>query len=144
MKDKEIDRAVNQIIQEYIQVLKSAARRTFIIPESELPHNKKAIKNAIRIALSSLENQDEMEQLKSAYISLANFVSKEEAGDVEAIPEELFSFLEMGEDKKRDFLRDRFKSGLLGDYERALKITRKIAEEQKQLRKDIEEFGGGK
>ena len=140
MKDSEIDRAVNQIIKEYIQVLKSSARRTFVIPESELPHSKKAIKNAIKVALSSLDNPDEMEQLKSAYISLANFVSLEEAEELEAIPKELFSFLEMDENSKREFLRDRFKSGLLGDYERALRITRKIAEEQKQLRNDIEQF----
>jgi hypothetical protein len=142
MKDKAIEQAVFRIVQDYVQVLKSAARRTFIIPESELPHGKKTIKNAIRVALSSLDNQDEMERLKSAYISLANFVSVEEAEELEAIPLELFSFLEMSEDRKREFLRDRFKSGLLGDYERALKITRKIAEEQKQLRKDIEEFRG--
>jgi hypothetical protein len=142
MKDKDIEHAVFQIVQDYVKVLKSSARRTFTIPESELPHNKKTIKNAIRVALSSLDNEDEMEQLKSAYISLANFVSVTEAEELEAIPLELFSFLEMSEDRKREFLRDRFKSGLLGDYERALKITRKIAEEQKQLRKDIEEFRG--
>ena len=59
---------------------------------------------------------------------------------MERLPPALFSFLEMDEDKKREFLRERFKSGLLGDYEQAIKITRKIAEEQKRLRSEIKEF----
>jgi len=46
----------------------------------------------------------------------------------------------MDEDKKREFLRERFKSGLLGDYEQAMKITRKIAERQKKLREEMDEY----
>jgi hypothetical protein len=37
MKDKDIERAVFDIIGEYDCVLKSAARRSFIVPESRLP-----------------------------------------------------------------------------------------------------------
>lgn len=140
MKGKDIEQAVLAIISDYGRVLKRSARRTFIIPESELPHSKKAIKNAIRIALSAEKDEDKREQLKSAYVSLANFVSEKDAEELDVIPNELFSFLKMSEVKKKEFLRDRFKSGLLGDYERALKITRKIAGEQKQLRKDLDDF----
>jgi len=140
MKEKDIERAVFEIIRKYSQVLKNSARGTFIISESELPHSKKVIKNAIRVALLAVDDQDKKEQLKSDYISLANFVPDEEIQKLEMIPTELFSFLQMADDKKREFLRDRFKSGLLGDYERAIKITRKIAEEQKQLRKDLDEY----
>ena len=140
MKEKDIERAVFEIIRKYSQVLKNSARGTLIISESELPHSKKVIKNAIRVALLAVDDQDKKEQLKSDYISLANFVPDEEIQKLEMIPTELFSFLQMADDKKREFLRDRFKSGLLGDYERAIKITRKIAEEQKQLRKDLDEY----
>jgi len=140
MKEKDIERAVFEIIRKYSQVLKNSARGTFIISESELPHSKKVIKNAIRVALLAVDDQDKKEQLKSDYISLANFVPDEEIQKLEMIPTELFSFLQMADDKKKEFLRDRFKSGLLGDYERAIKITRKIAEEQKQLRKDLDEY----
>jgi hypothetical protein len=86
------------------------------------------------------DDQDKKDQLKSAYISLANFVTDEQARELEKIPPGLFSFLEMDEDKKKKFLRERFKSGLLGDYEQAMKITRKVAEGQKKLRKEIEKF----
>jgi hypothetical protein len=140
MKDKDIERAVFDIIGDYDRVLKSAARRSFIVPESRLPHSKKKIKNAIRVALLAADDQDKKDQLKSAYISLANFVTDEQARELEKIPPGLFSFLEMAEDKKKEFLRERFKSGLLGDYEQAMKITRKVAEGQKKLRKEIEKF----
>jgi hypothetical protein len=140
MKDKDTEQAVFAIIREYSQVLKNSSRRAFIVPESELPHRKKVIKNAIMVALSAVDDQDKKEQLKSAYVSLANFISDEEAKELEKIPPELFSFLEMDEDKKKEFLRDRFKSGLLGDYEQAIKITRKITGEQKRLRRDLEKY----
>ena len=140
MKDKDIEKAVFEIIREFSLVLKDSARRTFIVPESRLPHSKKVIKNAIRIALLAVDDQDKKEQLKSAYISLANFVSDKDAKQLEKMPPALFSFLEMDEDKKKKFLRERFKSGLLGDYEQAIKMTRKIAEEQKRLRRDMDEF----
>ena len=140
IKDKDIAQTVFAIIEEYSQVLKDSARRTFIVPESGLPHRKRVIKNAIKIALLKIDDQDKKNQLKSAYLSLANFVSDEDAKELENIPPDLFSFLEMDEDKKKEFLRERFKSGLLGDYEHAIKITRKIAEEQKQLRRELKGF----
>jgi len=63
-----------------------------------------------------------------------------EAKELEEIPQELFSFLEMDKDKKKEFLHDRFKSGLLGDYEQVIKITKRIAKEQKRLREEMNEF----
>lgn len=140
MKDKDIKQAVSAIVEEYNQILKESARRSFIIPESRLPHSKKVIKNAIRVALLAVDDQDKKDQLKSAYVSMANFVSDKDAKELEKIPADLFSFLEMEEDKKKEFLRERFKSGLLGDYEQAIKITRKIAGEQKKLRRELDEF----
>jgi hypothetical protein len=140
MKDKDIKQAVSAIVEEYNQILKESARRSFIVPESRLPHSKKVIKNAIRVALMTVDDQDKKDQLKSAYVSMANFVSDKDAKELEKIPPDLFSFLEMDEDKKKEFLRERFKSGLLGDYEQAIKITRKIAGEQKKLRKEMDEF----
>ena len=101
MKDKEIEQAVFEIIRQYGNVLKSSTRRTFIIPESRLPHSKKTIGNAIRVALLMVDDEDMKMQLKSAYISLANFVSDKEAKELEEIPKELFSFLEMDKDKKK-------------------------------------------
>jgi hypothetical protein len=50
----------------------------------------------------------------------------------------------MGEDRKKEFLQARFKSGLLGDYELAMTITTKIAEEQKRLREELDNFLEGK
>ncbi|UCE40217.1 MAG: hypothetical protein JSV17_12220 [Candidatus Aminicenantes bacterium] len=140
MKDKNIERVAFEIIREYDQVLKDSARRTFVASESELPHSKKVIKNAFRVALLAVDDQEKKEQLKSAYISLANFVSDKEAMEFKKIPPDLFSFLDMAEDEKQEFLRERFKSGFLGDYETAIKITRKIAGEQRRLRKDMDEF----
>jgi hypothetical protein len=140
MKDKDIERNAFAIIEAYDLFLKSTARRSFIAPESRLPHSKKVIKSAIRAVLSSVEDGDKKEHLKSAYVSLANFVSEEEAKELEKVPPGLFSFLEMDEDKKKKFLRERFKSGLLGDYEHAMRITRKVASEQKRLWRDIEKF----
>jgi hypothetical protein len=71
---------------------------------------------------------------------LANFIPDKEVEEIEEVSQSLFPFLEMDEDKKRDFLKERFKTGLIGDYEQALKITTKIAEEQKRLREEINEF----
>jgi len=140
MKKKDVEQAVFDIIGEYIKVLESSAKRALIVPESILPYSKKVIKNAIRVALLMVDDEDIKEHLKSGYISLGNFVPDEEAKKAEQVSQDLFPFLEMDEDRKRSFLKERFKSGLLGDYELAIQITRKIAEEQKQLREEIEEF----
>lgn len=140
MERDEVKKAVFSIVREYGEVLRNSAQRTFLIPESNLPYSKKVIKNAIKVALLMTDDEDMIEQLKFGYISLANFVSDEEAKKTKDISQDLFTFLEMEEDKKREFLRDRIKSGLLGDYERATKITTKIAEEQKRLREEIDEF----
>jgi len=140
MKDKDAAKAAFEIIGEYDRILKTAARRSFIVPESRLPHSKEVIKNAIRVALLGVDDEDKKDQLKSAYISLANFVSDDEAKGLENIPPGLFSFLEMEEDKKKEFLHNRFKSGLLGDYELAMKITRKVTKGQIKLRKEIEKY----
>ena len=140
MKDKDMERNDQAIIGAYDRVLKNSARRSFIVPESRLPHSKKRIKNAIRAALLAVDDKDRKEKLKSAYVSLANFVSDEEARELEKLPPGLFSFLELDEDEKKKFLRERFKSGLLGDYEHAMRITRKVAARQKVLREEMEEF----
>jgi predicted RNA-binding protein with EMAP domain len=140
MKKDDVKQAVFEVIGEYGKALKNSAQRTFLISESSLPYSKKVIKNAIRVALLMTDDEDMIEQLKSSYISLANFVPEEEVKKTKDISQDLFAFLEMDEDKKREFLRDRIKSGLLGDYERATRITTKIAEEQKRLREEIDEF----
>ena len=144
MKKKEVEQAVFGIIREYGRVLKGTAKRTFGVPESMLPFSKKVIKNAIRVALLMTDEPDVREHLKYGYISLANFVSDEDVIKTEEISQDLFSFLEMDEDRKKDFLQARFKSGLLGDYELAMKITTKIAEEQKRLRDELDKFLEGK
>ena len=140
MKKDDVKQAVFEVIEEYGKALTSPAQRTFLISESNLPYSKKVIKNAIRVALLMTDDEDMIEQLKSGYISLANFVSDEEVKRTRDISRDLFTFLEMDEDRKKEFIRDRIKSGLLGDYERATKIVTKIAEEQKRLREEIDEF----
>jgi hypothetical protein len=140
MKRKEVEHAVFDIIGEYGKVLKRTAKRTFGVPESMLPYSKKVIKNAIRVALLMTDDNDVRENLKFGYLSLANFVPDDEAKRTEEIAQDFFSFLDMEENRKKEFLHARFKSGLLGDYEQAMKITTKIAEEQKQLRGELEQF----
>lgn len=140
MKRKEIEHAVFDIIEEYGKVLKGTAKRTFGVPESMLPYSKKVIKNAIRVALLMTDDNDVREHLKFGYLSLANFVSDDEAKRTEEIAQDFFSFLNMEENRKKEFLHARFKSGLLGDYELAMKITTKIAEEQKRLKGELEQF----
>ena len=140
MKKNDVEQAVFEIVRAYGKVLKGLVKRTFIIPESRLPYSKKVIKNAIRVALLVVDDKDMIEHLKASYTALANFVSEEEAKKTEEISQDLFSFLEMEEDKKKEFIRQRVKSGLLGDYERALEITKKIIDEQKQLKQEIEEL----
>jgi hypothetical protein len=144
MKRKEVERAVFDIVGEYGKVLKGTAKHTFGVPESKLPYSKKVIKNAIRVALLMTDEADIREHLKYGYISLANFVPDDEAQRTEEIAEDFFSFLDMEEDRKKEFLQARFKSGLLGDYELAMKITTKIAEEQKRLRAELDKFLEGK
>jgi hypothetical protein len=140
MKRKEVEHAVFDIIEEYGKVLKRTANRTFGVPESVLPYSKKVIKNAIRVALHMTDDKDVRENLKYGYLSLANFVSDDEAKRTEEIAQDFFSFLDMEENRKKKFLHARFKSGLLGDYELAMKITTKIAEEQMRLREELEQF----
>jgi hypothetical protein len=144
MKRKEVEHAVFDIIGEYGKVLKGTAARTFGVPESMLPYSKKVIKNAIRVALLMTDDSDLREHLMYGYISLANFVSDEDAKRTEEIAQDFFSFLDMEEDRKKEFLQARFKSGLLGDYELAMKITTKIAEEQKRLKAELDKFLEGK
>ncbi len=144
MKKKDVEQAVFEIIGEYGKVLKETATRSFGVPESVLPRSKKVIKNAIRVALLMTDDNEVREHLKYGYISLANFVSDDEAKRTEEIAQDFFSFLDMEEDRKKEFLQARFKSGLLGDYELAMKITTKIAEEQKRLRGELEQFLEGK
>jgi len=140
MKNSEIEAAVFTIIQSYGKVLEKTAKRPYGTAESMLPYSKKVIKNAIKVALSLEEKEDIRRQLKSGYIALANFIPDQEAENAEEVSREIFSFLEMEEDRKKDFLQARFKSGLLGDYEIAVKITSKIAVEQKRLQEEIEVF----
>lgn len=129
-----------KIIDKYEKVLKNSAKRTFVFPESRLPYSKELIKSAIRVALIITDDKDTKEHLKSRYISLGYFVPDRDVIKVSEISEGLFPFLNMDEEAKKEFLRKRFESGLLGDYELATKISRKIAEEQKRLKKEIDEF----
>ena len=129
-----------EIIDKYDKVLKNSAKRTFVFPESKLPYSKEAIKSAIRAVLMMTEDMDTKEHLKSRYISLGYFVPDSDVMKVSEISKGLFPFLNMDEEAKREFIRKRFESGLLGDYELATRISRKIAEEQKRLKKEIDEF----
>ena len=129
-----------RIIEEYRIVLDDSAKRTFVIPESRLPYSKKVIKNAIKVALLSVDDEDKKESLKSSYISLGNFVSDDDAKRAEEISIGLFPFINMDEEEKKEFLRERFESGLLGDYELAIQVSRKIADEQRRLKKEMDEF----
>ncbi len=140
MDRKKIEQEAFKIIDEYGKVLNSSAKRTFVIPESKLPYSKKVIKNAIRVVLLNVDDKDTKEHLKSCYISLGNFVFDEAAKNTAEISKGLFPFLEMDEENKKEFLRERFESGLLGDYEMAMQISRKIADEQKRLKKEIDLF----
>ena len=140
MKSKEVEQKVFKVITEYLKVLDNTAKRSFGIPESSLPYSKKAIKNAIKLALVMTEDEAQKEQLKISYISQANFIPDVEAKKTAEIPSSLFPFLEMEEERKKKFLKERFKSGLLGDYEQANKIMTKIGEEQKRLSEEIDEF----
>lgn len=140
MDRKKIEQEAFRIIEEFGKVLDNSQKRTFVIPESRLPFSKRVIKNAIRVALLTVEDEDARERLKSRYISLGNFVSDEEAKKAEEITKGLFPFLEMEEENKEKFLRDRFESGLLGDYELAMRISKMIAEEQTRLKNEIDEF----
>ena len=137
---KDIKQEVIEIIREYRRVLKNTAKRTYGVPESTLPHGKEVIKGAIKASLLMTEDKDEIENLKVGYTSLANFIPDTEVNKTQEISQDHFSFLEMDEDRKREFLKERFKSGLIGDYEQAIKITAKIAQEQKHLREEIDRF----
>lgn len=140
MDRKKAEKEAFRIVEEFREVISSSAKRTFVIPESRLPHSKKVIKNAIRVALLTVDNPDTKEHLKSIYISLGNFVADKDVKKAEDISADLFPFLSMDEKDKKAFLRERFESGLLGDYELAIQISRKIADEQKRLKKEIDEF----
>lgn len=140
MKKSEIEQAVYSIIQKYGKILKNTSKRSYGLPESLLPYDKTIIKNAIKVALTWEDNEDMRGQLKSGYIALANFIPDREAESAEDVSQDLFSFLELGENEKKDFLQARFKSGLLGDYEIAVQLTSRIAAEQKLLREEIEGF----
>jgi len=143
MDRKKIEEEAFRIIDKFGKVFNSSAKRTFVISESRLPYSKKVIKEAIRVALLLVDDKDTKEDLKSRYISLGNFVSDKDAKNAEEIAEGLFPFLDMNEENKKEFLRDRFESGLLGDYELAIQISKKIGEEQKRLKKEIDEFLSG-
>lgn len=140
MKNKDIAQEVFEIIKEYKRILKNSAKRTYGVPETMLSHGKQVVKSAIRASLLLTDDKDEIESLKNGYIALANFIPDTEANKTQEISQDHFSFLEMDEDKKMEFLKDRFKSGLIGDYEQAIKITTRIAQEQKHLREEIEGF----
>ncbi len=140
MDKKRAKQEAFRIIEEYRIVLDDSAKRTFVIPESRLPYSKKVIKNAIKVALLSVDDEDKKESLKSSYISLGNFVSDDDAKRAEEISIGLFPFIKMDEEEKKVFLRERFESGLLGDYELAIQVSRKIADEQRRLKKEIDEF----
>ncbi len=140
MDEKKAKQEAFRIIEKYRIILDDSAKRTFVIPESRLPYSKKVIKNAIRVALLIVDDEDKKESLKSSYISLGNFVSDDDAKRAEEISIGLFPFINMDEEEKKVFLRERFESGLLGDYELAIQISKKIADEQRRLKKEIDEF----
>ena len=140
MDRKKIEQEAFKVIDEFRKVLNSTEKRTFLIPESRLPFSKKVIKNAIRVALLNVDDEDMKEHLKLNYISLGNFVSVVDAEKAEEISMDLFAFISMSDEDKKAFLRERFESGFLGDYELAIQISQKIADEQKQLKKEIDEF----
>jgi hypothetical protein len=140
MDKKKAKQEAFRIIDEYRIVLDDSARRTFVIPESRLPYSKQVIKNAIKVALLNVDDEDKKESLKSSYISLGNFVSDDEAKRAEEISMGLFPFINMDGEDKKVFLRERFESGLLGDYELAIQISKNIADEQRRLKKEIDDF----
>ena len=140
MDRKKIEQEAFRVIDEFRRVLTSTEKRTFVVPESRLPYSKNVIKNAIRVALLAVDDEDAKDHLKSNYISLGNFVPVEDAEKAEEISMDLFPFISMREEDKKEFLRQRFESGFLGDYELAIRISKKIADEQKRLKKEIDEF----
>jgi hypothetical protein len=140
MDRKKIEQEAFRVIDEFRKVLSSTEKRTFVIPESRLPYSKNVIKNAIRVALLTVDDEDSKDHLKSNYISLGNFVPAKDAEKAEEISMDLFPFISMREEDKKEFLRQRFESGFIGDYEQAIRISKKIADEQKRLKKEIDEF----
>ena len=94
----------------------------------------------ISVALLTVDDEDAKDHLKSDYISLGNFVPAQDAEMAEEISMDLFPFISMHEEDKKEFLRQRFESGFLGDYELAIQISQRIADEQKRLKKEIDEF----
>ena len=65
MDRKKIEQEAFRIIEEFGKVLDNSQKRTFVIPESRLPFSKRVIKNAIRVALLTVEDEDARERLKS-------------------------------------------------------------------------------
>lgn len=74
-----------QIVQDYQQVLLDVATLlTLGAPETLLPASKDEIRQALRImarntSVSGLSGQQKLDGLRTAYLSLANFLSYEEA-----------------------------------------------------------------
>lgn len=129
---KEFENAQN-IINDYGGVLQTASTMAYAVPESLLPHAKAEIKKAIKLTVLILfkidpSAQTTIEQLKSAYTLLANFVPDEEA-----------KLLAKGQSA--------FDSGdpsqiASEDTERALARFEQISEESQALSREFEDYLG--
>lgn len=129
---KEFEKA-QDIINDYGAVLQTASTMAYGVPESSLPHAKKEIKKAIKLTVLILSKMEPsakttIQQLKSAYTLLANFVPDEDA-----------KLLAKGQDA--------FNSGdpsqiASEDAQKALKRTVQISEESQALSREFEDYLG--
>lgn len=72
-----------RIVRAYAEVLGRTARRILPLPESLLPHDKTAIKEAIRVVVRMTEGDETAAYaLEDAYVLLADFVPDDEAAAV--------------------------------------------------------------
>jgi hypothetical protein len=76
--EKMIEEA-NQTLKQYSDVLGRAAELGDTVPESLLPFPREQIKNALLVAYFCDADPQFREQLKSAYVCLAEFIPDEEA-----------------------------------------------------------------
>jgi hypothetical protein len=62
------------IVRDYLSVLEKRENFGMAMPLSMLPYTKTEIKDAIKSAISSTQNEDERDRLKKGFITLSEFI----------------------------------------------------------------------
>lgn len=121
------------IVRDYLSVLEKRENFGMAMPLSMLPYTKTEIKDAIKSAISSTQNEDERDRLKKGFITLSEFIPDKTLEKVNQDWKDVADAeCEVGQ--KPEAVRD---TDVMTEV---VKVQKSIADEGARLSQEISEF----